>query len=119
MSNYRIPNARFTSSHINDELAKVERDIRGQTWAASDRPTDGRLLSAVVSDDAAGTEHTFFDESTSTWRLSGRTATFAKANLPTDGSRTTAIVSDEVGGATLAFWDGTNWRRAQDLVVVS
>ena len=28
-------------------------------------------------------------------------------------------VSDESGGVTLAFSDGTNWRRVQDIAVVS
>lgn len=29
------------------------------------------------------------------------------------------FVSDEVGGETIAFSDGTNWRRLQDLAIVS
>jgi hypothetical protein len=60
---------------INNELAKVDRDIRGKPWL--------------------------------------------KADLPRDGSLLIASVSDEAGGHTLAFWDGADWRRAQDLTVVS
>ena len=29
------------------------------------------------------------------------------------------FVSDETGGPTIAFSDGTNWRRVQDLAIVS
>ena len=47
--------------------------------------------------------------------------TFTVATVPTAGDWTDGIiiVSDETGGATVAFSDGTNWRRLQDLVVVS
>lgn len=70
---YRV--ASGAPHHINNELARVDRDIRGKHWLKADLPADGSLLHAVVT--------------------------------------------DEVGGATLAFWDGTNWRRSYDLVVVS
>jgi hypothetical protein len=45
--------------------------------------------------------------------------TFAKADLPYDGSEVLAIVSDEAGGPTLAFFEGTDWRRVQDINLVS
>lgn len=44
---------------------------------------------------------------------------YLKADLPRDGSLLIAPVSDETGGHTLAFWDGSDWRRTQDLAVVS
>ena len=75
-SRYRIPSSgAIKPSHINDELARIDRDIRGKPWL--------------------------------------------KADLPRDGSLLIAPVSDEVGGFTIAFWDGADWRRAQDLTVVS
>jgi len=43
----------------------------------------------------------------------------AKANLPTDDSIRLAIVTDEAGGTTLAFWNGSAWKRVQDLATVS
>jgi hypothetical protein len=116
-SKYRV--AGNSAKLINDELTRVSRDVRGKTWASADRPTDGSLLQAVVSDDDGGSVLTFFDETTSTWKRASKTETFTVATLPTDGSHTTAIVSDEVGGTTHAFWDGAAWRRTRDLVVVS
>lgn len=47
---------------------------------------------------------------------------FAVADLPsaTDyGAGAVIYVPDESGGATLAFSDGTDWRRAWDLAIVS
>jgi hypothetical protein len=52
-------------------------------------------------------------------RLDLKPKRFAKADLPLDDSERLAVVIDEAGGITLAFFDGTNWRRAQDRVVVS
>ena len=51
--------------------------------------------------------------------LDRRPQRFAKASLPADDSERLAIVTDEVGGTTLAFYDGADWRRVQDLAVVS
>ncbi len=47
--------------------------------------------------------------------------TFTVATVPTaaDWTQGLIFVSDETGGATIAFSDGTNWRRLQDLVIVS
>lgn len=46
---------------------------------------------------------------------------YTVATLPTasDWESGLIYVSDETGGATLAFSDGINWRRVQDLAVVS
>jgi hypothetical protein len=74
-SRYRVPTSNMKSAHINDELAKIDRDIRGKRYA--------------------------------------------KADLPTDGSLLVTVCSDEAGGATVVFYDGTDWRRVQDLAVVS
>jgi len=74
-SRYRVPATGMTPSHVNDELAKVDRDIRGKSYL--------------------------------------------KADLPTDGSLLLTTCSDEAGGATVVFFDGTDWRRVQDLAVVS
>jgi hypothetical protein len=74
-SGSRFHVGKVTASDINNELVKVDREIRGKVWL--------------------------------------------KAELPTDGSLLIASVSDETGGHTLAFFDGTDWRRAQDLTVVS
>jgi hypothetical protein len=74
-SRYRVPTQNMKSSDINNELAKIDRDIRGKSYL--------------------------------------------KADLPTDGSLLIAVCSDEAGGATGVFFDGTQWRRFQDLAVVS
>jgi hypothetical protein len=52
-------------------------------------------------------------------RLDLRPKRFEKADLPLDDSERVAIVTDEVGGVTLAFYDGAQWRRVQDRVLVS
>ena len=62
---YRV--AKGTSAEINNELAKVDRDIRGKTWLKADLPRDGSLLQAIVSDEAGGPTLAFWDESTSDW----------------------------------------------------
>lgn len=54
-------------SDVNNELAKIDRDIRGKTWGKADLPRDGSLLIAMVSDDAGGPTLAFWDESTSDW----------------------------------------------------
>jgi len=48
-------------------------------------------------------------------------ASYTVASLPDASLYTGALiyVSNETGGATIAFSDGTNWRRAQDRVIVS
>ncbi len=48
-------------------------------------------------------------------------ASYTVATVPAaaDHAKTLIYVSDEVGGTTIAFSDGTNWRRAQDLAVIS
>lgn len=47
--------------------------------------------------------------------------TYAVASLPSAATyvRGLIYVSDETGGPTVAFSDGTNWRRVQDLAIVS
>ena len=50
-------------------------------------------------------------------RLMSRTVAQLAALTVTAGS--IVYVSDETGGAVIAFYDGTNWRRATDRVVVS
>jgi hypothetical protein len=52
-------------------------------------------------------------------RLDLKPKRFAKVDLPTDDSERLAIVTDEAGGTVLAFFDGSQWRRVQDLAVVS
>ena len=49
------------------------------------------------------------------------TTAYSVSTLPAAGATPDGIitVSDEVGGYTLAFSDGTNWRRATDLAIVS
>ncbi len=44
---------------------------------------------------------------------------YTVATLPAPGTADLVYVSDETGGATLAFYNGTNWKRVQDLVTVS
>lgn len=67
---YRVPASGATPSHINNELAKVDRDIRGKTWLKADLPRDGSLLHAIVSDEAGGATTAFWDEAISDWRRS-------------------------------------------------
>ena len=46
---------------------------------------------------------------------------YTVSTVPTASASTAQIifVSDETGGATLAYSDGTNWRRLQDLAIIS
>ena len=46
---------------------------------------------------------------------------YTVAAVPTASASTSQVifVSNETGGATLAFSDGTNWRRLQDLAIIS
>ena len=46
---------------------------------------------------------------------------YTVAGVPTASASTSQVifVSNETGGATLAFSDGTNWRRLQDLAIIS
>jgi hypothetical protein len=46
---------------VNNELAKIDRDIRGKPYAKADLPTDGSLLIALVSDETGGATVAFFD----------------------------------------------------------
>lgn len=47
--------------------------------------------------------------------------TYTVATVPSAATyaRGLIYVSNETGGATVAFSDGTNWRRVQDLAIVS
>ena len=46
---------------------------------------------------------------------------YTVAGVPTASASTSQVIfaSNETGGATLAFSDGTNWRRLQDLAIIS
>lgn len=46
---------------------------------------------------------------------------YTVSTVPTASASTAQIifVSDETGGATLAYSDGSNWRRLQDLAIIS
>ena len=46
---------------------------------------------------------------------------YTVAGVPTASASTAQVifVSNETGGATLAYSDGTNWRRLQDLAIIS
>ena len=46
---------------------------------------------------------------------------YTVSTVPTASASTAQVifVSDETGGATLAYSDGTNWRRLQDLAIIS
>lgn len=48
-----------------------------------------------------------------------QTSTVATVPSASGNLRGMIFVSDETGGATIAFSDGTNWRRVQDLAIVS
>jgi hypothetical protein len=48
-------------SDVNNELAKIDRDIRGKSWLKADLPTDGSLLIATVSDESGGATVAFWD----------------------------------------------------------
>jgi hypothetical protein len=43
----------------------------------------------------------------------------ASADLPNASEAWLIYVTDETGGAIPAFWDGTNWRRVSDRIIVS
>jgi hypothetical protein len=45
--------------------------------------------------------------------------TYTVATLPTTDTASLIYVSDEVGGGVMAFFDGTDWRRVTDRVIVS
>lgn len=51
--------------------------------------------------------------------LQATVAELGSTYAASDWTGCVVYVSDETGGATLAFSDGTNWRRAQDRVIVS
>lgn len=59
---YRVPD-RGTLADVNNELAKVDRDIRGKHWLKADLPRDGSLLQAVVTDETGGPTIAFWDGS--------------------------------------------------------
>ena len=50
-----------------------------------------------------------------------RPVSLTVADLPTLSATETAIAycSDETGGGTLVLWDGSNWKRVQDLATAS
>lgn len=58
---YRV--AKGSAAEINNEMAKIDRDIRGKPWNKADLPRDGSLLSAIVTDEAGGPTLAFWDGS--------------------------------------------------------
>ncbi len=68
---FRVTKADTAS--INNELVKVDREIRGKPWTVATLPRDGSLLSAVVTDEAGGPTLAFWDGSE--WKRSYDLAT--------------------------------------------
>ena len=53
-------------------------------------------------------------------KIASKAQTINKASLPiTADVGELAYVPDEIGGAVIAFFDGTNWRRCTDRIIVS
>lgn len=61
---YHVPG----EARINDELLKIDRDIRGAAYFKADLPQDGSLMMTVCSDEAGGPTIVFWDGTTSVWR---------------------------------------------------
>ena len=99
------------------EFAGTDDNIFGLVSAPATTKEDLGLVTASVSAELDLGGLTGEDITASELTLPSYTV----STVPTASASTAQIifVSDETGGATLAYSDGTNWRRLQDLAIIS
>jgi hypothetical protein len=115
---------------FNTETNKVEAKVPGG-WENVDKPaanTTDTTTFVGLYEDITGTTgpktNASLTYNATTGALGAELFTLAPKTVAQLAALTAtagaiAYVSDETGGAVIAFYDGTNWRRATDRVVVS
>ena len=126
----RLPSAETGYIRYNTETNKVEAKVPGG-WENVDKPpanTTDTTTFVGVYEDATGTTgpktSTSLTYNATSGALGAGVVTLAPKTVAQLASLTVTAgsivyVSDETGGAVVAFYDGTNWRRVTDRVVVS
>jgi len=126
----RLPSAETGYIRYNTETNKVEAKVPGG-WENVDKPaanTTDTTTFVGLYEDTTGTTGPKTSASltynATSGALGAELVTLAPKTVAQLAALTATVgsivyVSDETGGAVIAFYDGTNWRRVTDRVVVS